>query len=427
MKGQVGANSAPVYAGKEKDLHSKAEKKKAAVYHYTEFYGSEWAEMALKDYQTYPPMRVWGDSLKYVFLTLIGNVFPFLQPKVKDVKNLKEDLLAFGIRKIRSDPFIMEKMLRNAPGPISEKKAIDLYRQGVEEMWPKLEEILLKNKGLFELMRNGGGVQSLTFAKFPADLVPHARALESAWGNNYDNAGIYRILDRDDISARYAVMEPIFADLRRRTYIAHQEIMKLVEFAKKTGKRPRVISLGAGLLIEFRKYGITLDDLRLLDIVACDADKSLKEDLDTVLQFDFGVSLQESGIDYRFAKIDELFKDTDLQGSASLVLMDGVLSYCSDSEKLAYVIGMKTLLNANGKIICDFQILEPSLIRCKLVHEWKSKMKPELSVKKAINKMANIATIAELELTSLPDERNPRPLGVVFILTPDFASGEVSN
>lgn len=376
-----------------------------------EIFGEEWAELAMHDCENYPPMQVWGDSLKYVFLTILGKV-PGFRPKEGDVNYVRRQLQMYSQIQVSR----MEDLTSAEKASLTEK-----YRSGIVRMWPKLKEILMRNKGLLELMLSGGGTQSLTFAKFPVDLVPHARALESAWGYNFDNAGVYRRLDLYDISARYSVVEPIFAELRRRTWIAQQAIKEVLPqpgTTKPGEKVARICTLGAGLLIEFRKYGMTLNDIKRLDVIACDADRTLKSDLDTVLQFDYGASIEDTGIDYRFCDITDVLSDRSLWGTVDVVLMDGVLSYCRDEQAMTdYVAGMKKLLSKKGTIVCDLQVMDPSLIRCAFVHEWKSSMKPERSARKAIDKMKRICRNVGLEIEVSVDDRNPRPLGVVFKLT----------
>lgn len=378
------------------------------VNHYAnvEIYAGEWAEEAMRDYKNYPPMQVWDDSLKYIVWTVSGQIFPPFRPKLKDVEQVLKTLSDHAAMVISSDSTLSTD---------EKTRLIKGYRDGINEMWPRLQEKLLRNRGLHELMTTGGGAKSTTFAKFPTDLVPTAVALESAWGVNFGNDGRFAKFPFGDFSLRY-ITEPIFVELRRRTHYAQEVIKREYQRwrAHRDGRSFRVISLGAGLLIEFRKFDMSLDFLKKMDIVACDANKSLKNYLDTVFQYDLGGSFAESGIDYRFADISEVLNDRTLWGTANVVLMDGVLSYLKNKEEMAeYVKGMKRLLKPAGCIVCDLQILDISLVRCALVHEWKSTMSPELNAKVAISKIGWIGREAAMDYSVSVDNRNPKPLGVI--------------
>ena len=63
--------------------------------------------------------------------------------------------------------------------------------------------------------------------------------------------------------------------------------------------------------------------------------------------------------------------------------------------------------------MCDWQIMEISLIRCALVQCWVSSMKPSLKPFLAILIAKWIARKLNLEIEYEVDPRNPRPLGVI--------------
>lgn len=362
-------------------------------------------EEAMRDYETYPPMRVWGDSLKYIFATVLGRIFPWCRPKEEQLDQVYNDLLASACEMC----------------PTAEERERDIA--GIKKLWPKLREKLENNAGLVKFM-NDCGSRSRSFAQFPATLVPRAIALESAFGTNYDNAGVYHKLLPGCISTRCGAVEPEFVELRRRAWFARGTIFhyvpELADYATEAApkKLARVITLGAGLLIEMRKFGMTLTQLQSLDIVACDMDDSLLSELDVVFMHDFGVPFKEAGIQYRSCRIEDVMADKTLWGTATVVLMDGVLSYCRDNQHmLEYVAGMMKLVKLGGCAICDLQVMEVSLVRCALVQCWESTMKPEWSAKAAVRKLRWICRKLGIGLEYKVDPRNPRPLGVIFRLT----------
>ena len=215
-------------------------------------------------------------------------------------------------------------------------------------------------------------------------------------------------------------MEPEFVELRRRAHFANATIRQLIpeleQYVVTPSKKKlaRVVTLGAGLLVELRKFGFTLAQIQSLDIVACDMDESLLVELDTVFQHDFGVPFAESGIDYRFCTIEEVLADEKLRKTTGVLLIDGVLSYCRDKQHmLEYVAGAARLVEPGGCILCDWQVMEVSLIRCALVQCWVSSMKPELTAGRAVRKAKWIARKLNMQIEYEIDPRNPRPLGVI--------------
>jgi len=364
----------------------------------------EAAERAMHDWKTYPPMHPWHDHMKYILTTLLGRAF-HLRPSPEQMADIIRTMKAYATEHCKSP-----------------EETVAHYK-GIEEMRPRLQELMTENYGFYKFMRDHGA-KSLSYARFPVSLVPRAIALESAFGVNYDNAGVYHELAPGCISMRCGVMEYINVDLRRRAGIANQIIQwifpELVEYRTVPAKEKLgcVITLGAGLLVEFRKFGLTLEQLQSLQIIACDMDETLLKELDVVFKHDFGVPFVESGIDYRLCSIDEVLADKNLQGAADVVLMDGVLSYCDDEAHMErYVRGMKDLLKPNGVICCDLQVLVLGLIMCAVVHGWKSSMKPEKSADAAIAKMERVcARVGGLNMTYEVDPRNPEPVGVTFKL-----------
>lgn len=365
-------------------------------------YSGEPMEEAMLNYQMYPPMQVWDDQLKYILWCLVGKLF-HLRPNQAKMNEIFAMMEAYALAHCKAT---------------EEYKA---QHAGIEKMRDRLTQMMEENYGFYRFMKDHGAC-SLSYAYFPAYLVPRAIALESAFGVNYDNAGVYHELAPGCISVRCGATQDINVDLRRRVYICQCEIFRMIRPLKYYREQPSkkklgvLITLGAGLIAELRKYGFTLAQIQSLRIIACDMDETLLKELDVVFMHDFGVPFKESGIDYRFCPIDEVLSDPELQGVADVVLMDGVLSYSDDEAQMEhYVRGMKALLKPHGVICCDLQVLTIGLAMCKFVHGWKSKMKPEKSPAKAVRKMERICRrIGGLGMTYQVDPRNPRPVGVTF-------------
>lgn len=386
--------------------------------HYTHVphYSGEVMEEVMQDYRLYPPMRVWGDSLKYIVATLVGKILPCCRVKESQADEIYDMMSSY--------------ISENVTDLVEYHRHMD----GLNVLWPALKQKMLGNRGLWKMMRDSGA-ESLSFAQFPVSLVPRAIALESAFGVNYDNAGIYRKLLRvQDLSMRSAAVEPELVELRRRAHHArecifrHIPVLKEIDSVPSEEKLGTVVTTGAGLLIELRKYGMTLAQIQSLRVIACDMDESLRKELDMVCRYDFGVSFAETGIEYRFCAVEELLKDDTLYGKVNVVLMDGILSYCKNERQIQnYIYGAERLCDpANSVIFCDLTVFDWSLLRCAVVQGWVSEdknfaMHPELSAKIAVRKMRRICRNLDFKFSYEIDPRNPSPLGVVFWINDTIA------
>lgn len=375
----------------------------------------EWteAELLLENCRA---MDDWDDAWKYILKMIGGKVLPGLKPTEAQVQQVYEDLTTYAWEYCgQGNNLDTQSVIRE-----------------INRTWPQVSEMLLGNAGSIAFM-NDMGSHSLGFYYFLL-LVPRASALESAFGYNYVNDGVYRDLRFDPVSKRLATMEPIFVEIRRRDYRSQEVVRQaLARYREKrerylscdawTGDnkvpvRPLIISLGGGLLAEFRKFGFTLQDIRDLRIVACDTDEKLPQELDAIFRHDFGVSFAESGIEYRLCEIEDVFKDSELQNAADVVLMDGILSYYSQINDMQRMVeGALALLKRDGKFACDLQVMHPSLIRCATVLFWKSSMKPERSAGRALSKMRQICANLQTQILRYEvDPRNKKPVGVHFVL-----------
>lgn len=353
----------------------------------------EWTEAELFSGK-YRPVKTW----KYILKTLFGRIVPWLKPTEAQAQRVYDDLISYT----RS----------NYVGDMHH--AINVINDG----WPTVKKLLLNNAGLVSYF-NDYGSQSLGFYRF-IQLVPRAVALESAFGAGYRNDGIYGTFRGDFPMSCSGVAEPIFVELRWRDYLSQaviREELALYRSGKKKQK-PRIISLGAGLLAEFRRFGFTLEDIRDLDIIVCDMDEGLLSDLDVVFMHDFGVKFSESGIKFCICDVDEMCNNPELLGTADVVLMDGVLSYYPKLRDMqGKVAGAMRLLKQGGKLACDLQVMHLTLIRCVIVFYWISSMIPELSARRALRKMRKICKNLGIEIVrSRVDPRNDKPVGVHFVL-----------
>lgn len=383
-------------------------------YAHVPHYKGELMEEVMQDYAKYPPMQGWDDALKYVFSTLAGKIFPWCKVTDDDAQKVYT---------------IMYEYIKDN---VHDKQELQIQLEGLDRLWPDLKQMMLGNRGLWKFMCDVGA-QSLSFAIFPVRLTPRSIALESAFGVNYDNAGVYKpLLMVQDISMRSAAVEPEFVELRRRAYYARQCMLDRIPGLRDIKDIPSkeklgtVVTLGAGLMPEFRKFGFTLAQVQSLNIVACDMDRNARKDLEMVMRYDFGVSLAETGIDYRNCMLQEVLNDRSLLGKVDVLLIDGVLSYCQSEQQLIdYLRGAKALLSKqnHGVIFCDLTVLDPTLMRCAIVQGWKTEdkahaMHPDTSPKKAIAKMERACeSVGGLHMRYEVDPRNPSPLGVIFWLS----------
>lgn len=377
----------------------------------------EWTERELLS-ENYPSMTNWADAWKYVLRMVGGKCLPWMRPTEAQVQKIYDDLTGYAWE-FCEDGIDVDDVIRT-----------------IDKTWPKVQGMLRENAGLIAYM-NDIGSRSLGFYYFLL-LVPRAIALESAFGNNYVNDGKYRSLRFDRVSSRSAVKEPIFTELRWRDYRSQSVVREALERYReakekylnsgawsgaRAPEKPLVVSLGGGLLAEFRKFGFTLEDLRDLRIMACDMDESLIDELDVVFKHDFGIPFAESGIEYRICNIEDFFSKPELQNAADVVLMDGILSsYPKLKDMQRMVAGALRLLKKDGKFACDLQVMHPTLIRCALVLFWKSDMVPELSAKRALKKMRKVCANLQTHILRYEvDPRNKKPVGVHFVLAKSVA------
>lgn len=362
-------------------------------YAHVPIYRGEKTEEELADYHTYPPMTVWGDSLKYVFATGMSKVLPMMRPSQEQVDEIYRRLVDYAKVHCANDVELEDDL------------------RGIREVWAKVATGIKANRGLYDYM-DDYGAESRSFFRF-LDLVPHAIALESAFGVNYDNAGNYHELAPGCISRKCAVSEPIFVDLRRRGH--HSGL--LAHWVYNYHPEDYLVTLGCGLMLELRKFGVfTLEQIRKMHIIACDADPDVRKHLDVVFRHDFGVPFEATGIEFRQCNIEEVLHDERLYDRVAAILLDGVASYLDESTLLNYLLRMKRMLRPYGRIACDLQVMECSLIRCATALLWKSDMHPELTVNWAVKKMLDLSRRAGLDCQYEIDPRNPRPVGVYYYL-----------
>lgn len=331
------------------------------------------------------PKSVWDDGWRYVLPSLASKLFHLKTPW-EAVDNIEWW-------------FKYYLSLVDSPEQLEQDLA------GLERTWPRMKEMLRNNRGMAKLMDEHGFASRYIYSYILGGAS--AISLEVFHGRAYDIAGNFTELSMSDMAAYYAVWEPIGVFLRERLMYAQKFLNK--QFL-------RVLSCGAGFCPEHRLNGFPARQLHH-EVLAVDADPRVHEQARMV----FGCDPSELGINYRLNTVEYICDSETYAEYFDVVLAQGLLSYYHDfgnnQRTVALLKRLKRVLKPGGIVICDLQVMEPTLLRCALSMGWESKLTPDLTAKMAIRRLIKACREAGLQVMEARiDSRNPRPCGVIFRL-----------
>lgn len=341
------------------------------------------------------PKKIWCDSLRFVFPT-VGSIFVKTPRKKVDLvyQRLHEYLL-----EVDDDA---EQLRRDV--------------KGLDEGWPRMREMLRKNRGMTNLMLDHGCRSKIIYPYILAGS--QAVSLEVFNGKAFDLAGDFVDVPYSDTAILYAVWEPIGVDIRERIKF-EQEHIKMADSV--FGDEPwEMLTCGAGLCSFLRMYDFDITKLNC-NITAIDMDernlKNMGYVFDDVEPTPNGCRLTEHRVNYEIADLHEFCMRPENAKRFKVVDLQGVLSYYRFGGKTKDLIQLLArVLADDGWILCDAQVLEISLVRCALCMGWVSELFPDWTSKSAIRRISKICKELGLSIQPRICSRNPRPTTVLFCL-----------
>lgn len=327
----------------------------------------------------------------FIKRSLVGKVILTRRSKVdREIEEIYHSVLAYFAATVKNDGVFARE------------------RDWIGSIWPTIDLKLRKCPGLRSFMREYG-VYSRGFLTFLLD-IPKGLAMLPAYGLMRTLGGRICAIPEDDTLFRFAVDDRVFSAARLRCGFA--------QYFLRRANRP--VMLGAGLLPELWMYQYPLEELGQ-QIVAYDSDNSLWGSVTQLINPDFFASDDDCVplIDYRFATIDQAFRD---YGGASekpdLVVALGVGSYYRDN--LDWLIGgMASMIGLGGKIVISFETMVEEYAFDLLVLGWSGdqRLKPFKNADEAVMTVSAVASKFGLELKRAEtDGRKPSSAGIVMML-----------
>ena len=334
------------------------------------------------------PKDAWQDAWRYILPSLASKLFGLRSSweDVMEVLNLMQ--LCLAITKTDN-----EEVLR-----------------GLNASWPEMQKKLRRNRGMTKLMLDHGYLSKIIYPYIMAGAG--AISLEVFFGRAFDLAGEFVEFPVNELASYYAVQEPIGVFIRERVKYAQRLL----------GQRGLVVlSCGAGFCPEYRLNDFPVHNLRHR-VLAVDDDEEVFDHLELV----YGCNPSELGITYLKDRVENAYNNPYYHRRFDVVLMQGLLSYYNDvgsnRRTVELLKGLKRVLCPGGKIICDLQVFEPTLVRCALSMGWESDLLPDWTAKSAIRRMSKACQKAGLWLI---DAKADIPCGVMFTLVKPYSWKDV--
>lgn len=331
------------------------------------------------------PKDPWKDAWQFILPTLASKLLGRKTPwdQVDEVRTL------------------LELYLKTVDTP--EQYRLD--EAGIEKTWPRMREMLRHNRGMTKLMLDHGHQSRIVYPYILQGA--QAISLEVFFGRAFDLTGEFVAFPINEMAAYYAVWEPIGVFIRER-----------VAYAQFLLSRPhlKVLTCGAGFCPEYRLNGFPARTLQH-NVIAVEEDERVFDHLNLV----FGCDPKELGITYLLSRIENVYRNPLYHNTFDVVMAQGLLSYYRDigsnRRTVELLAGLKQLLKPGGRLVCDLQAMEPTLIRCAECMGWQSKLLPDWTAKSAIRRMKKACQKAGLVLTDIKvDSRNRTSCGVMFTL-----------
>ncbi len=292
-----------------------------------------------------------------------------------------------------------------------------IFREKFEQTWPMMRDHIRKNPAIAQYYLEQVVDSPSFYDAMRRILDPGASGasvLEAAFGVTWDIAGNYGPLELDDPSTLFDVYTSIMNEPRWRSYPVESKLRELAG----RGEKARVFAGGFGLGPECRHFGISLKDLRALEIVAVDREIRMNE-LDEVFQYAHKVDFAQTGIKlYQDDIINFVNTHPELHGQMEYGYTMGVLSYCkSRQEKCDLMDAVLTLLRPGATYDFDLQTVDSCLRLVSKIFGWSEEypLRPEKSADAAIDEVIEVCKMCGADLNYYEvDPRNDPPVGVRF-------------
>lgn len=301
---------------------------------------------------------------------------------------------------------------------------------GFDRLWPTLSK-QLEEPAFYDWVKKFG-IKSAFIHPYFTTLSGRSPALEMAMGYSWDVTGRYRQIPLEDEQGYYMrVAEPTFRSFAQRNWFSQQ--MGLMDVAKKCGwrlehlelpvdQRPhriKVLFLGGGLLPQLRYYDLGIEEAtQIFDITVYDADPDALKSLEEIV----GRSVTEYDIKYYVRDFSAAFAEEEVDSFYSII-STGMMSYLTGKEKWM-LVNVGALLCPGGVFICDYQIAEPSMVRCAYALQWRGTgLDPKKNEDEAIKDMTRNAegTVFGEMLYSIDHYNGKLPAIVNFCLVKTVA------
>lgn len=333
----------------------------------------------------FSPKDPWKDAWQFILPSLMSKLLGRKTPWDQ-------------VEKVRT---LMESYLKKVDTP----KQYHADRIGLNATWPRMREMLRHNRGMTKLMLDHGFHSRIVYPYILQGA--QAISLEVFFGRAFDLTGEFVAFPIDEMAAYYAVWEPIGVFIRER-----------VAYAQKLLAQPHleVLTCGAGFCPEYRLNDFPARDLQH-HVIAVEADDRVFNHLNLV----YGCDPKELGITYLLSRIENIYQNSLYYNRFDVVMAQGLISYYRDvgsnRRTVELLAGLKQLLKPGGRLICDLQSMEPTLIRCAECMGWQSKLLPDWTAKSAIRRMKKACQKVGLTMADVRvDSRNRTPCGVMFTL-----------
>lgn len=288
----------------------------------------------------------------------------------------------------------------------TDKAQYQMYLEGLNKVWPKLEQMMLGEHGcgLAEYMLTDAS-RSLFLPQYYPTL-PAPTSLDAPFGYGVRLDGKFMRIPENDPAYVLCANEPIFVGARDRVVYEQQVRYEL-------GAGALVLALGAALLpteryFQWQTYGPKQN------VIAYDNGAEMARYLKMV--FPHG-DLNSHRVDYRYDDFWNAYKDPQLEGKIDILSAEGVLSYYV-AETEAFLRGAATRLRMNGYFCGEVELENIYTLRCGVLG-WKMDrpMNLDKNADAAIARITEAAGRAGMRVVrAVKDERNEMPATVWFQL-----------
>lgn len=283
-----------------------------------------------------------------------------------------------------------------------------LRLQRLDGRWPIHTRRMLQNRGYYKFVRDNGSDSDFMLEFYfdvpgfvkSGDLVPRGMKpnwsfiMDTAYGHYKASNGVYQKIPQADQATRQVIYEATWGGVRFRG--ANYALERIL-----LGGGANMVTLGAGTLPEMRFFDWQNRGIKQ-NVTAYDSNPLVKSALPIL----FEKPIKEYGVNYYHEDMVKAFRNPDLENSADMVMIQGVMSY-NRALTASILVGAKRLLRAGGFICFDVQLAEIGLAKCRDVLHWNIpglEMLPDESANSAVERIEQAANEAGLRIAEVLDD-----------------------